>query len=121
MRPDVGLIDIKTSSLDKYLNDSKILSNARFFHDAAGSPSFKFVKVVQGMLIFITLSYDVLKILRPDVGLIDIKTSSLNEYLNDSKILSNARYFHDEAGIPSFKFVKVVQVMLIFITLTTTF
>ena len=56
MRPDVALIDIKTSSLDKYLNDSKILSSARYFHVAAGSPSFKFVKIVQGMLTFITLT-----------------------------------------------------------------
>ena len=70
---------------------------------------------------FYNVNYDVLKILRPDVGLIDIKTSSLDKYLNDSKILSNARFFHDAAGSPSFKFVKVVQGMLIFITLTTTF
>ena len=70
---------------------------------------------------FYNVDYDVLKILRPDVGLIDIKTSLLDKYLNDSKILSNARYFHDAAGIPSFQFVKVVQGMLTFITLTTTF
>ena len=69
---------------------------------------------------FYNVNYDVLKTLRPDVGLIDIKTSSLYKYLNDSKILSNARYFHDAAGIPSFKFVKVVQGMLILLTLTTT-
>ena len=67
------------------------------------------------------VNYDVLKFLRPDVGLVDIKTSLLDKYLNDSKILSNARYFHDAAGSPSFKFVKVVQGMLMFITLTTTF
>ena len=70
---------------------------------------------------FYNVKYDVLKVLRPDVGLIDIKTSFLDKNLNDSKILSNARYFHDEAGIPSFKFVKVFQVTLIFITLITTF
>ena len=52
---------------------------------------------------FYNVNYDVFKILRPDVGLIDIKTSSLDKYLNDSKILSNARYFHDAAGSPSFK------------------
>ena len=67
------------------------------------------------------VNYDVLKFLRPDVGLIDIKTSLLDKYLNDSKILSSARYFHDAAGSTSFKFVKVVQGMLMFITLTTTF
>ena len=121
MRPDVGLIDIKTSSSDKYLNDSGILSKARCFHDAAGIPSFNFVKIVQCILIFITLTTTFLKFLRPDVGLIDIKTSALDKYLNDSKILSNARFFHDAAGTPSFKFVKVVQGMLIFIMLTTTF
>ena len=70
---------------------------------------------------FYNVNYDVFKILRPDVGLIDIKTFSLDKYLNDSKILSNARYFYDAAGTPSFKFVKVVQGMLIFIMLTTTF
>ena len=70
---------------------------------------------------FYNVNYDVIKILRPDVALIDIKTSSLDKYLNDSKILSNARYFHDAAGSSTFKFVKVVQLMLIFITLTTTF
>ena len=60
--------------------------------------------------IFYNVNYDVLKILRPDVGLIDIKTSLLDKYLNDSKILSNARYFHDAAGSPSFKFVKLSKV-----------
>ena len=70
---------------------------------------------------FYNVNYDVFKTLRPDVGLIDIKTSSLYKYLNDSKILSNASFFHDAAGSPSFKFVKVVQGMLILITLTTTF
>ena len=70
---------------------------------------------------FYNVNYDVLKFLKPDVALIDIKTSSLDKYLNDSKILSSARYFHIAAGSPSFKFVKVVQGMLIFITLTTTF
>ena len=70
---------------------------------------------------FYNVKYDVLKILRPDVGLIDIKTSSLDKYLNDSKILSNARFFRDAAGSPSFKFVKVVQGMLIFLTLVKTF
>ena len=70
---------------------------------------------------FYNVKYDVLKILRPDVGLIDIKTYSLDKFLNDSKILSNARFFHDAAGSPSFKFVKVVQGMLIFLTLTKTF
>ena len=70
---------------------------------------------------FYNVNYDVLKTLRPDVSLIDIKTSLLNKYLNDSKTLSNARFFHDAAGSPSFKFFKVVQRMLIFITLTTTF
>ena len=70
---------------------------------------------------FYNVNYEVLKILRPDVGLIDIKTSLLDKYLNDSKILSNASFFHDAAGSPSFKFVKVVQGMLIFTTLTTTF
>ena len=71
--------------------------------------------------IFYNVNYDVLKILRPDVGLIDIKTSFLDKNLNDSKILSNARFFHDAAGSSSFKFVRVVQRMLVFITLTTTF
>ena len=70
---------------------------------------------------FYNVNYDVFKILRPDVGLVDIKTSSSNKYLNDSKILSKARCFHDAAGSPCFKFVKVVQCILIFITLTTTF
>ena len=70
---------------------------------------------------FYNVKYDVLKILRPDVGLIDIKTYSLDKFLNDSKILSNARFFHNAAGSPSFKFVKVVQGMLIFLTLTKTF
>ena len=59
---------------------------------------------------FYNVNYDVLKILRPDVGLIDIKTSLLDKYLNDSKIISNARYFHDAAGSPSFKFVKLSNV-----------
>ena len=70
---------------------------------------------------FYNVNYDVLKFLRPDVGLIDIKTSFLDKNLNDSEMLSNARFFHDAAGSPSFKLVKVVQRMLIFITLTTTF
>ena len=68
---------------------------------------------------FYNVNYDVFKILRPEVGLIDNKTSSLDKYLNDSKILSNARYFHDAAGSPSFRFVKDVQGMVFFITLTT--
>ena len=59
---------------------------------------------------FYNVKYDVLKILRADVGLIDIKTSLLDKYLNDSKILSNARYFHDAAGSPSFNFVKLSNV-----------
>ena len=50
---------------------------------------------------FYNVNYEVLKVLRPDVGLIDIKTFLLDKYLNDSKILSNARYFHDAAGSPT--------------------